>query len=158
LERGAVRAVRESEARAAGLPVLPIFSSSARSRRTLRKLLYYSINNAQESIYLTTAYFIPSRRMLHVLEAAVSRGVDVRLLLPGISDVSAAYYAGRAFFSRLLRAGIEIHTFSGSSSTPRPLSSIPNGRSLVLQISISSHCAGMMKVMSVSWTGVSVNR
>jgi cardiolipin synthase len=105
--------VRETKARAAGLPVLPIFSSSARSRRTLRKLLYYSINSAQESIYLTTAYFIPSRRMLHILEAAVSRGVDVKLLLPGISDVSAAYYAGRAFFSRLLRAGIEIHTFSG---------------------------------------------
>ncbi len=105
--------VPEVKARAAGLPVLPIFSRSARSRRTLRKLLYYSINTAQESIYLTTAYFIPSRRMLQILEAAVSRGVDVKLLLPGVSDVSAAYYAGRAFFSRLLRAGIEVHTFSG---------------------------------------------
>jgi len=105
--------VPEAKARAAGLPVLPIFSRSARSRRTLRKLLYYSINTAQESIYLTTAYFIPSRRMLQILEAAVSRGVDVKLLLPGVSDVSAAYYAGRAFFSRLLRAGIEVHTFSG---------------------------------------------
>ena len=104
---------QEAKARAAGLPVLPIFSRSARSRRKLRKLLYYSINTAQESIYLTTAYFIPSRRMLQILEAAVSRGVDVKLLLPGISDVSAAYYAGRAFFSRLLRSGIEIHTFSG---------------------------------------------
>ncbi len=104
---------REAKARPAGLPVLPIFSSSARSRRRLRKLLYYSINTAQESIYLTTAYFIPSRRMVQILETAVSRGVDVKLLLPGKSDVSAAYYAGRAFFSRLLRAGIEIHTFSG---------------------------------------------
>ena len=108
-----IKLVPDTKARAAGLPVLPIFSSSARSRRKLRMLLYYSINAAQESIYLTTAYFIPSRRMLQILEAAVSRGVDVKLLLPGISDVSAAYYAGRAFFSRLLRAGIEIHTFSG---------------------------------------------
>ena len=96
-----------------GVPVLPIFASSAKGRRKMRKLLYYSINSAQKSIYLTTAYFTPSRRMVHVLEAAVSRGVDVKLLLPGVSDISAAHFAGRAFFSRLLRAGIEIYTYNG---------------------------------------------
>lgn len=96
-----------------GIPVLPIFASSARGRRKMRKILYYSINSAQKSIYLTTAYFTPSRRMVHILEAAVSRGVDVKLLLPGVSDVSAAHFAGRAFFARLLRAGIEIYTYNG---------------------------------------------
>jgi len=96
-----------------GVPVLPIFASSAKGRRKMRKILYYSINSAQKSIYLTTAYFTPSRRMVHILEAAVSRGVDVKLLLPGVSDVSAAHFAGRAFFSRLLRAGIDIYTYNG---------------------------------------------
>jgi cardiolipin synthase len=96
-----------------GMLALPIFASSAKSRRRMRKLLYYSINQASESIYLTTAYFTPSRWMMHILEAAVSRGVDVRLLLPGISDISAAHFAGRAFFSRLLRAGVSIHTYNG---------------------------------------------
>jgi cardiolipin synthase len=33
--------------------------------------------------------------------------------VPGKSDVPAASYAGRAFFSRLLKAGIEIHTYLG---------------------------------------------
>lgn len=97
----------------AGLPVLPIFVNSSRSRRKMRKLLYYSINESRFSIYLTTAYFIPSRRMLKVLEEAESRGVDVKLLLPGKSDVTAAYYAGRAFFAKLLRAGVEIYTYQG---------------------------------------------
>ncbi|MBI5633573.1 MAG: hypothetical protein HZA15_08865 [Nitrospirae bacterium] len=96
-----------------GVPVLPIFASSAKGRRKMRKLLYYSINSSQKSIYLTTAYFTPSRRMVHILEAAVSRGVDVKLLLPGVSDISAAHFAGRAFFSRLLKAGIEIYTYNG---------------------------------------------
>ena len=95
------------------ISVLPVFASSAKGRRRMRKLIYYSINSAQTSICLTTAYFIPSRRMLHILESAVSRGVSVRLLLPGVSDVSAAYFAGRAFFSRLLKAGIEIYTYKG---------------------------------------------
>lgn len=96
-----------------GVPVIPIFTNSSRSRRRLRKLLYYSINNAVRSIYLTTAYFTPSRRMVEVLAEAVGRGVDVRLLLPGISDVPSAHYAGRAFFTRLLKAGVKIHTYSG---------------------------------------------
>jgi cardiolipin synthase len=98
---------------AEGVPVLPIFASSARGRRRMRKLLSYSINNACRSIYLTTAYFTPSRRMMHILEKAVSRGVDVRLLLPGKSDISSAHFAGRAFFTRLLKAGVAIYTYNG---------------------------------------------
>jgi len=95
------------------LPVIPIFASSAKGRRKMRKLLYYSFRNARASIRLTTAYFTPSRRMIDTLEESVQRGVDVRLLLPGISDVPAARYAGRASFSRLLRAGVKISTYQG---------------------------------------------
>jgi cardiolipin synthase A/B len=101
------------EAAEGGLPVIPIFTSSAKGRRKMRKLLYYSIDNARSSIYLTTAYFTPSRRMIHVLENAESRGVDVKLLLPGRSDITAAHYAGRAFFTKLLRAGVEIYNYRG---------------------------------------------
>jgi cardiolipin synthase len=39
--------------------------------------------------------------------------VKVRLLVPGKSDVPAASYAGRAFFSRLLKAGVDIYTYQG---------------------------------------------
>jgi cardiolipin synthase len=96
-----------------GVPVLPIFASSAKGRRKMRKLLYYSINQSKKSIYLTTAYFTPSRRILQILENAVSRGVDVKLLLPGKSDILAAHYAGRAFFARLLKGGVEIYNYHG---------------------------------------------
>ncbi|MDH5767889.1 MAG: phospholipase D-like domain-containing protein [Nitrospirota bacterium] len=95
------------------IPAIPIFVKSAKGRRSMRRLLYYSINHSRESIALTTAYFTPSRRMFETLENAVSRGVRVRLLVPGKSDVPAASYAGRAFFSRLLKAGVEIYTYMG---------------------------------------------
>ena len=104
---------RDVEKVEGGLPVLPVFASSATGRRKMRKLIYYSINKARKSIYLTTAYFTPSRRMLRILEDAVSRGVDVKLLLPGRSDISAAHYAARAFFTKLLRAGIGIYNYNG---------------------------------------------
>jgi cardiolipin synthase len=96
-----------------GLSVIPIFASSAKGRRKMRKLLYYSIDQARKCIYLTTAYFAPSRRMLHVLETAESRGVDVKMLLPGKSDITSAHYAGRAFFTKLLKAGVEIFNYQG---------------------------------------------
>ncbi len=95
------------------IPVMPIFVNAAKGRRKMRRLLYYSINHARKNIALTTAYFTPSRRMVETLEQAVARGVRVRLLVPGITDVPPAAYAGRAFFTRLLKAGVEIYCYAG---------------------------------------------
>jgi cardiolipin synthase len=96
-----------------GIPALPIFVYSRNGRKRMRNLLRYSIDQAQTRVLLTTAYFIPSRRLIEKLEMAVRRGVRVRLLVPGKSDIPAASYAGRAFFSRLLKSGIEIYTYLG---------------------------------------------
>jgi cardiolipin synthase len=95
------------------IPALPIFVYSRRGRKRMRNLLRQSIVTAKATISLTTAYFIPSRRMIALLEDAVRRGVRVTLLVPGKSDVPAASYAGRAFFTRLLKSGIEIYTYRG---------------------------------------------
>ncbi|MBI5182121.1 MAG: hypothetical protein HZA06_04315 [Nitrospirae bacterium] len=101
------------EAFSDGVSIIPIFAASSKGRKRMRKLLYYSINSAKKDIYLTTAYFVPSRMMLKCLEEAVKRGVNVKLLVPGKSDVLAAYYAGRAFFTRLLKAGVGIYYYHG---------------------------------------------
>jgi cardiolipin synthase len=95
------------------LPVIPIFASSSRGRRRFRRLLYWSIGRAQESIHLTTAYFCPSRAMLAALRAAARRGVKIRLLLPGISDVPPAQYAAMAHYEALLREGVELYHYQG---------------------------------------------
>ena len=111
-EEGAAN--RDSDSgKVGGLPALPIFVYSLKGRRRMRNLLYYSINHARTSVFLTTAYFTPSRRMIASLERAVKRGVDVHLLVPGKSDIPAASYAGRAFFGRLLKAGVKIYTYLG---------------------------------------------
>lgn len=101
------------EAAVSGVPVIPIFASSAKGRRKMRKLFFYSIDNAKESIFLTTAYFSPSLRLLKALEDAVRRGAKVKLLLPGRSDIPAVDYTGRYFYTKLLKAGIEIYNYQG---------------------------------------------
>jgi cardiolipin synthase len=95
------------------IPALPIFVYSRKGRKRMRHLLRHSIDHARTNISLTTAYFTPSKRIIALLEDAVRRGVKVRLLVPGKSDIPAASYAGRAFFTRLLKSGIEIYTYRG---------------------------------------------
>jgi cardiolipin synthase len=97
-----------------GVDIMPIFSSSAKGRRKMRKLLYWCVQNAEKSICLTTAYFTPSKMMVRVLGDAVMRGVNVKLLIPSKSDIMAAQYAGRFFFTGLLKSGVEIYEYQDS--------------------------------------------
>jgi cardiolipin synthase len=94
-----------------GLPVIPIFANTARERRRMRKLYIQSIKNAQESICLTTPYFIPRRKVLKAVLSAAEKGVNVILLLPGKSDIKSVNYASRSYYRRLLNAGVEIYNY-----------------------------------------------
>jgi cardiolipin synthase A/B len=78
----------------------------------IRRSLYNRLRSAERRIWITTAYFVPSRRKVHALKNAVQRGADVRLLLPGpISDHPAVRHAGRRFYSGLLRAGVRVYEY-----------------------------------------------
>jgi len=68
-----------------------------------------AIDGARSRILLTTAYWVPPRRLMRSLTQAAERGVAVSLLLPGVSDFWAPLHAGRSHFARLLAAGVQIH-------------------------------------------------
>ena len=71
-------------------------------------LLAAAITYSRESVWLTSAYFAPDENTINALKAAAKRGVDVRLLLPGITDSDAALRAGQSHYSDLLAAGVRI--------------------------------------------------
>ena len=96
------------------VPVIPIFASSRRAKRKMRRLFIYSIKNAKESIFLTTPYFIPGRKIQKALIRAAERGVDARLLIQGETDVKSVYYAGRSYYGKLLKVGVKIFNYKGS--------------------------------------------
>lgn len=72
------------------------------------------VSAARERVWVTNAYFAPRRRAIGVLAAAVRRGVDVRLLLPGVSDVPIVRHAGHGWYGPLLAAGVRIFEFQPS--------------------------------------------
>lgn len=71
--------------------------------------LISAINSAESQICLTNAYFLPDPQLLAALKNAATRGVDVRLLLPGKSDSDLVLYASRSFYRELLDSGIRIY-------------------------------------------------
>ena len=75
--------------------------------------LLSAIGSAETSVYLTNAYFVPDPQLLAALEAAAGRGVDVKLILPSQTDSWLVFHAGRAYYDRLLRAGVKIHERRG---------------------------------------------
>ncbi len=67
---------------------------------------------AVRSVHVTMAYFAPGREFVDALAAAARRGVAVRLVLPGRSDVQLVQHAGRSYYAQLLEAGVQIHEMS----------------------------------------------
>jgi cardiolipin synthase len=65
--------------------------------------------HAERSIHLTMAYFVPDPQIIRALKDAAARGVDVVILLPGVSDFWAVLEAGRSHYADLLGAGVKIY-------------------------------------------------
>ncbi len=76
--------------------------------------LISAIVNAQTQVHLVNAYFVPDPQLVKALVDAATRGVDVRLILPGRSDSATTYYAGRSHYSELLRGGVKIYERQGA--------------------------------------------
>jgi cardiolipin synthase len=82
---------------------------AGRRRNPFYRALLSAIGAARRRVLLTTAYLVPTRRLLRALVQAARRGVDVHLLLPGVSDFWAPLAAGRSHYAQLLRAGVHLH-------------------------------------------------
>lgn len=67
------------------------------------------VRGARRSITLSMAYFIPDGRVLRELLRAARRGVKVRVVIPGESDVPAVQWATRHVYAKLLKRGIRIY-------------------------------------------------
>lgn len=94
-----------------GVALLPLLSSSRRGMRALRRLLQFSLYSSRSSIHLTMAYFIPTRKFLMGLIRAARRGVDVKIILPGRSDLRLVSYVSRTYFQMLLQDGVRIYLY-----------------------------------------------
>jgi len=69
---------------------------------------------ARKTLWLTDAYFVGVAPYVQALRAAALDGVDVRLLVPGASDLAFVARLSHAGYRPLLEAGVKVYEWNGS--------------------------------------------
>ncbi|MEZ4431543.1 MAG: cardiolipin synthase [bacterium] len=75
---------------------------------------FQAFTQAERRIWIATPYFIPSQALIVALQAAESRGVDVRVVVPQDNDIPLVGWACRSYHPQMLRAGIRVFEYRGA--------------------------------------------
>ncbi len=76
-----------------------------------QRLVVAALHGAQEQVTITTPYFVPDESLLHALESAALRGVEVNLIVPCEADQLVVGAAAQAYYEELLSWGINIYLY-----------------------------------------------
>jgi cardiolipin synthase A/B len=98
---------------AAGSVAVRVISGKPGMFRTYRVDQFIAAT-AQRNLWLTDAYFVATTSYVQALGEAARDGVDVRILVPGSSDVPALQPVVRAGYRSLIEAGIRVYEWNGS--------------------------------------------
>lgn len=79
-------------------------------------VIFYSlleaISSAKKKIYITSPYFIPGESLMDALIIAIQSGLDVKIIIPGISDSKMVNAAASAYYTELLAYGAKIYKYN----------------------------------------------
>ncbi|MGC2062100.1 MAG: cardiolipin synthase [Thermodesulfovibrionales bacterium] len=96
-----------------GSALVRVLGSTPGQTNRIPFIVYVSaITFAEHSIHMTNSYFIPDDQIVKALTDAAERGVDVKIILPGVTDSQLALYAQRYNYSGLLKSGVKLYEHS----------------------------------------------
>ena len=89
------------------------FSDSPLDNESVGESVYTDmLYQAKDYIYITTPYLAIDSELQTALCMAAKRGVDVRMITPGIPDKKLVYCLTRSYYPTLLRAGVKIYEYT----------------------------------------------
>ena len=89
------------------------YADSPLDEENVAETVYLNIlAQAKRYVYLYTPYFSVGQELLGAMKGAAKRGVDVRLILPGIPDKKLVFRLTRSYYVPLLRAGVKIYEYT----------------------------------------------
>ena len=68
-------------------------------------------NSAKKTLWMTSPYFVPSKEVLSALEAAVQRGVDVRVIVPNKADNLIVQMSSQCFIDTASNHGVKFYRY-----------------------------------------------
>jgi cardiolipin synthase len=95
--------------REGGQRVRVLGESTRKHRRQIVRAYLANIYRAKHRVWIANSYFVPDGSVVRALRRAAERGVDVRVLVPGKSDVEIVRHASRAVWARLMEHGVRIY-------------------------------------------------
>ena len=93
------------------LPVQILSSGPDSKWDTIQKVYSKMIEEAKESVYIESPYFVPDDGFLQILENASLSGVNVNLMITGNPDKLLAWWVAQTYFETLLKAGVNIYLY-----------------------------------------------
>jgi cardiolipin synthase len=90
-----------------------LLTNRRRHKRSIRHAYLSAIRRAKKQIDITNPYFLPGPIFLTALRRAQTRGVEVRILLPGQSDVWVVSMAMGSLIGRLLESKVRVFAYQG---------------------------------------------
>jgi cardiolipin synthase len=94
-----------------GARTLVLDSLSGRGQGETAAVLAALVAASRKRLWITNSYFAPNRTAIHLLGNAAQRGVDVRLLLQGRTDMPLVRHAGHGNFPDLLARGVRLFEY-----------------------------------------------
>ena len=92
--------------------VQPYADNPLSEERTAENVYLNLISQANKTLYFMTPYLIITEEMDRALRLAAKRGVDVRIITPGIPDKKTVFAITRSYYSGLVRQGVRIFEFT----------------------------------------------
>jgi cardiolipin synthase A/B len=109
-----LRVVDKAIANPGNTPVAVLTQSGFGTRRHATRAYLRRLRGSSQRVCIANAYFVPNRTLVRALCAAARRGVEVRIILAGWSDVPIVAIASRAVWGRLLKAGVKLYEWHES--------------------------------------------
>lgn len=72
----------------------------------------HMINTATKYLHIVSPYLVIDNVMMSALKFAAKRGVDVKIVMPGIPDKAYAFCVARTYYAELIEAGVEIYEYT----------------------------------------------
>ena len=94
-----------------GIATQVLVSGPDSAWEAIHRLQVAAIHEAKERVWLVTPYFVPGEAARMALTSAALGGLDVRLLVPKMSDSWFVTQAARSYFDELLQAGVKIYEY-----------------------------------------------
>jgi len=99
------------EAVAGDISAQVLTSGPDSSWEAIHRLHVGLIHAARERVWLVTPYFVPGEAAMMALTSAALGGIDVRLMVPRMSDSRLVTLAARSYYDDLLAAGVKIYEY-----------------------------------------------